>query len=109
MVRQKHEPTTIHLHEDTRAIIGKERESRERHATQQWQHAAALALRSKSHAHYKDQINVSAREHMSSVDCFEGSKARRGVADKENRDDRGEDLPTIHPVVDGRLKDEGRS
>jgi len=116
MVRLNHEPRTVHLHKDTKAIVGKERERRERHgdntpstATRQWQHAATLALRSKSHAHYKDQINVSAREHMSCVDCFEGSKARRGVAHKESGDDQGEDLPTIHPVVDGRLKDEGRS
>lgn len=103
---------TNHLHEDTKAIIGKERERRERHGThaqskaaQQWQHAAALALRSGSHAHYKDQINISAREHMSEVDCFDGGKARKGGVDHE--DNYGEeDLPTIHPTVDGRLKNE---
>jgi len=117
MVRLDESPTN-HLHEDTKAIIGKERERRDRQgdhtlskAAQQWQHAAALALRSRSRAHYKDNINVSAREHMSGVDCFDGSKARRGrVADKNNGDEGGprkEDLPTIYPVVDGRLKDEG--
>jgi len=45
---------------------------------------------------------------MSSVDCFGGSEARKGgVAVGKNKDE--DDLPTIHPVVDGRLKDEARS
>jgi len=118
MARGNDQSPTNHLHEDTTAIIGKERERRNRQgdraqskAIQQWQHAAALALRPRSRAHYKNHINVSTREHMSGVDCFDGSKARRGrVADKKNGNDDGpaeEDLPTIHPVVDGRLKDEG--
>jgi len=47
---------------------------------------------------------------MSDVDCFDGGKARRGsIVDETNEADNGEDLPTIHPVVDGRLRDEGRS
>ena len=101
------ESRTNHLHDDTNSIISKERERRERHAkskaTQQWQNAATLALRS-SRAHYQDQINVSAREHMSGVDCFDGGKARKGyAAEKDNHGE--EDLPTIRPVVDGRLKD----
>ena len=101
-----------HLHGDTGAIISKERERRERHSAhiktaQQWQHAAALALRSRSRAHYQDPMNVSGREHMSGVDCFDGGNARRGiVADRKNGENNGEDMPIIHPVVDGRLKDE---
>jgi len=47
---------------------------------------------------------------MSSVDCFGGSEARKGgVAVEKNEDEDEDDLPTIHPVVDGRLKDEARS
>jgi len=107
MARLNDESPTNYLHKDTNAIIGKERERRKRHvkskAAQQWQHAAALALRP-SRAHYQDQINVSAREHMSGVDCFDGGKARKGsVAYNGNYGE--EDLPTIHPMVDGRLKD----
>jgi hypothetical protein len=50
---------------------------------------------------------------MSGVDCFDGATIRGGgtsngpTAKKEI--DETEDLLTIHPVVDGRLKDEGRS
>jgi len=73
-----------YLHADTKGIIGKERQRRKRHdvlneskRAQSWQHATTVALRSRSYAHYKDQINVCAREHMSEVDCFDGGKARR--------------------------------
>ena len=113
MSRLSDEPTAIHLHKDTKAIICRERETRkgqgahtQSKAAQHWQHAAALALRSKSHAHY-----ISRREHMSCVDCYDGGKVRRGgVADEGNvYNQREEDLPIIHPVMDGRLKDEGRS
>jgi 5'-nucleotidase len=112
MSRLSDDPTAIHLHEDTKAIICRERETRERQGThtqskavQHWQRAAALALQSKSHAHY-----ISRREHMSCVDCYDGGKARRGVADEGNvYNQREEDLPIIHPIIDGRLKDEGKS
>lgn len=103
-----------HLHVATKAIIGKERQRRERQGipneskgVQSWKHAAALALRSRSHAHYKDQINVCGREHMSEVDCFDGGKARKGSVGDVKHEDK--DLVTIQPVVDGRLKDDGRS
>jgi hypothetical protein len=43
---------------------------------------------------------------MSDVDCFDGSNVRRGGT--VQGDGEEEDLPIIHPVVDGRLKDEGR-
>jgi hypothetical protein len=41
--------------------------------------------------------------------CFDGSEARKGGVAVEKNKDEDEDLPTIHPVVDGRLKDEARS
>jgi hypothetical protein len=101
---------------NTKVVINEERQWRQRHklpneskskGAQLWQHAAAVALQSRSYAHYKDQISVSAREHMSEVDCFDGGKARKGSIGEVNQDT--EDLITIHPVVDGRLKDEASS
>jgi hypothetical protein len=43
---------------------------------------------------------------MSEVDCFDGGKARKGSIGGEINEN--EDLITIHPVIDGRLKDEAR-
>ena len=85
-----------------------------------WRRVAGIALRW-SRAHYRDQLRVSGREHMSEVDCFDGDKMRKGRFErakepesegemKQNEELEGaeEDLVIIHPVVDGRLKDEGR-
>ena len=102
------------LHSATQDVILREvaRRGRERanahSATQSLKQAARRALRwARSKDHYRDYINVTAREHMSSVDCFDGKEVRSGdsagvvhLAD--------EDLITIHPIVDGRLKDSGR-
>ncbi|KIJ60609.1 hypothetical protein HYDPIDRAFT_138801 [Hydnomerulius pinastri MD-312] len=110
---------TDHLHTDTTAIITREIGHRERHAhnhkpsvAQKWQHAVAGVLHNlRSQAHYQDHINITAREHMSCVDCFDGEKARcLSKVDSESgqKKSHSEDLLVIHPVVDGRLKDEGR-
>ena len=93
-----------------------------------WRRVAGIALRW-SRGHYRDHMRISGREHMSEVDCFDGEKMRKGrfgrdqakkveegAMDKEGKDGEEnaeltgseEDLATIHPVVDGRLKDEGR-
>ncbi|OCH95318.1 Metallo-dependent phosphatase [Obba rivulosa] len=80
-----------------------------------WRQAAGRALRW-SRAHYRELIGVAGREHMSGVDCVNG-EVIRGAASRVGDDtpeeepdvDTEEDLPTIHPVVDGRLKDEGRA
>ena len=46
---------------------------------------------------------------MNCVDCFNGVKARKGsVGDMIEVNENNEDLLVIHPVVDGRLKDERR-
>lgn len=80
-----------------------------------WKHAARRALRW-SRAHYRDNIHITGREHMSPVDHFDGSSLRKQQAKamedaqkeaKEKEDE--EDLAVIHPIVDGRLKDEGRN
>lgn len=44
---------------------------------------------------------------MSSVDCFDGKEARIGTAES-HVEFADEDLVTVSPAVDGRLKDEGR-
>ena len=90
-----------------------------------WKHAARRALRW-SRAHYRDNIHITGREHMSPVDHFDGSSlrkqqakamedAKREAQEKEKEDAKRkekedeEDLAVIHPIVDGRLKDEGRN
>ncbi|KAI8998871.1 Metallo-dependent phosphatase [Trametes punicea] len=85
-----------------------------------WRRVAGIALRW-SRGHYRDHLRVTGREHMSAVDCFDGDRMRKGEfgvdqakeareKEHENEELHGaeEDLVTIHPVVDGRLKDEGR-
>lgn len=105
------------LHEGTPSIIAREVKHRRWNAgdrkaetTGRWQNAIAAARRLRSKAHYLDHINVSAREDMSSVDCFDGKTARRGggTAVQVELNDFHQDLPVIHPEVDGRLKDVGR-
>lgn len=80
-----------------------------------WKHAARRALRW-SRAHYRDNIHITGREHMSPVDHFDGRSLRKQAvavedAKKEAKEkqEEEEDLAVIHPIVDGRLKDEGRN
>ena len=91
-----------------------------------WKRVAGLALRW-SRGHYRDNMRITGREHMSDVDCFDGDRMRKGRFERdqqkaaktldgesgkggENVELTGseEDLASIHPIVDGRLKDEGR-
>lgn len=95
-------------------------ESRERSPSPsvvyRWKHAARRALRW-SRAHYRDNIQITGREHMSPVDHFDGSSLRKQRAEatedakKETKEkqDEEQDLAVIQPIVDGRLKDEGRN
>jgi 5'-nucleotidase len=86
------------LHSSTATILSRELEHRKQEADDhksriaaKWQRAATGALNQvRSQAHYRDHTNVAARESMDSVDCF---------------GDDEDDLPVIHPVVDGRIKD----
>lgn len=109
------------LNSATNSLIHREQEREERYqrglrkdVVSKWRHAAHLAYRW-SRSHYKDVINVTSKEHMSDVDCFDGSKVRvqPHEAEAEDKDQvhehTEEDLATIQPVIDGRLKDEGRS
>ncbi|TFK55022.1 Metallo-dependent phosphatase [Heliocybe sulcata] len=98
-----------HLHPDTERILHREKtykeEARSR-AARNWQHLANIAVhRSRSREHYRSQISVSSREHMSEVDCFQNKALR----DEDGTGDGSEeDLLVIHPELDGRLKDLGR-
>lgn len=64
---------------------------------------------------YQAPFKIVGREHMSGVDCFDGSQARAekgGEATTTDDEQSGEvdpDLLVIDPTVDGRLKDVGRS
>jgi 5'-nucleotidase len=80
-------------------------------AVLRWKHAANLALNwSRSKEHYQDHLSVTAKEHMSGVDCFDGQKARSGEEFEGIPQGEGdEDLLVVSPVVDGRLRDEGRN
>lgn len=106
------------LHSATKDAISREQARRdniriqeESSAAQNWKHAAGLAARwSRSLAHYRDQINVTAIEDMSDVDCFDGEQARSGKTTAIRREDgTDEDLITVSPVVDGRLRDVSRN
>lgn len=87
-----------------------EKRQPESKAIQQWKHAASLVIRwSRSQIHYQDQLNVSTTEHMSLVDPYDGQSARSGLDNDKKAAPSDEDLLTISPEVDGRLKDAGRA
>ena len=120
-----------HLDDDTHAVINRARHARQReqaHAThshralENWKKAASLVShRLRSTRHYRDHIHITNKEHMSSVDCFDGALARKAGQDIDGTEDDGQgeveeedmnvtkkNLLVVHPVVDGRLKDEAR-
>ncbi|KAF8184960.1 Metallo-dependent phosphatase-like protein [Mycena galopus ATCC 62051] len=105
-----------HLHSTTKAAIARERarQSQEhQHRSKiasQWKHAVHLAVRwSRSRTHYQEHLNVCQRESMSPVDPCDGERMRRGEKCAEPEvENKADDLLTISPIVDGRLKDEGR-
>ena len=111
-----------HLHSETADVVRREVEHRERHArkhnlrpsvAQRWQHAAVNALNKfRSRVHYQDHFNITARENMSGVDCYDGKKVRQGnEGNGKNGHEKthDSDLLVVHPVVDGRLKDVARN
>ncbi|KAH0830270.1 Metallo-dependent phosphatase-like protein [Lanmaoa asiatica] len=119
-LREKNQETD-HLHSETVDVVRREIEHRKRHThkhhlwpkfAQRWQHAAVNALHKlRSGVHYRDHFNITAREHMSGVDCYDGKKVRRGSGGN-GKNGHGktykEDLLVIHPIVDGRFKDVAR-
>ncbi|KAF7359391.1 Trifunctional nucleotide phosphoesterase protein YfkN [Mycena sanguinolenta] len=110
------ESDVAHLKSTTKAAIAREkaRQRRDQHPSSkiasQWKHAAHLALRwSRSRTHYQEHLNVCRVESMHPVDPCDGERVRRGekCAEPEIKEN-DPDLLTISPIVDGRLKDEGR-
>jgi 5'-nucleotidase len=98
----------LHLNADSSIShepTGREKEARKE--IRQWKAMTRKVLRRSSKAHYQNTISVTAKEHMSSVDCFDGKEARSGMATNEV-ELTDEDLITVNPAVDGRLKDIGR-
>ena len=84
-----------------------------------WRQALNGALRW-GRAHYREHISVAGREHMSPVDCVDGQAIRNsdslvealsattGGEDETGQAKEFDDMVVIHPVLDGRLKDEAR-
>lgn len=116
------------LHSETAQVISREKARQVRYdgsqtpahqeAASKWRRLANAALRW-SRAHYKDNLYVTEREHMSSVDCFDGQGLRTALnsvnwekkgqqTEAKTTQEEEKDLITIHPIVDGRLRDEGR-
>ncbi|KAJ3515958.1 hypothetical protein NLJ89_g1419 [Agrocybe chaxingu] len=75
-----------------------------------WKQAVGTVIRhTRSGLHDQQCFNISATEHMSSVDAFDGGNARKGHPCAEaSVNTSNEDLLVVHPVIDGRLKDEGK-
>ncbi len=87
-------------------------------AREHWRYAMdEIRQKVRSAMQYQAPFKIVGREHMSGVDCFDGSHARAekgGEAVTAATDDGQSgkvdpDLLVIDPVVDGRLKDVGRS
>lgn len=111
---------------DTEAIVQRERKRSQRlqNPKMHWKLAASLVIKSiRSKRHYQENLSITQVEHMSEVDCFDGEKMRRkwGApqaedAGEENcQDERGsritdeDDLLQIHPVLDARFENIGRT
>lgn len=117
MARSMDSSGTGTLNSNTLRIISRERGRQAQHrpslATLHWRLVVSKVLHNtRVGKHYADHISVTEREHMSPVDCFDGA-AMRGEQTQEGKKGEGQenesDLLTIHPEVDGRLKDKGRN
>ncbi|KAF8553765.1 Metallo-dependent phosphatase [Imleria badia] len=111
---------TYRLHSETVDVARQEIEHQTRHPRkrlwtkfiQRWQHTVANALQELC-SRSRDQ--VAAREHTRGVAHYDGKKVRRGSEGNDNNGHDSEEtysqdrLFVIHPVIDGRFKDVGRS
>lgn len=75
-----------------------------------WKNAVnKIIQQQRSKAHYCNQLNASANQHMSAVDPFDGARARQGELTTFLKcSGQDEDLLVVSPAIDGRFKDEGR-
>lgn len=96
------------LRQSTKDAISRESKRRSGfNAGDAWKHAASLAIKRTQKKHFQSPLNIAVSEHMSGIDCYDGSAARTG--DQSLKEQEGdEDLLVASPVADGRLKDEGR-
>ncbi|EJD02121.1 Metallo-dependent phosphatase [Fomitiporia mediterranea MF3/22] len=111
-------PKVAHLHAETERILQNAKHRAERlsketslRARDHW-HQAINHVREILHspAFYRAPLAVARREHMGSTDCFDGDHVRSGEKQQRTTEEmEDEDLPEITPVVDGRLKDVGRT
>lgn len=86
-------------------------------AKARWKDAGRRVIARVSRKHNKANINNALKTtdttEMSSVDCFDGARARKGGGEANCSSDPGDnaetkgDLPVVAPVVDGRLKNFG--
>ncbi|TFK25066.1 flagellar associated protein [Coprinopsis marcescibilis] len=94
------------LHPKVQQVLSSEQ--KESNVKLRWKNALEKVINRQSLSHYRNRLDVPGVDHMSSVDVFDGEKARRGEScPYESRD--GQDLLVISPEIDGRLKDQGRS
>ncbi|KAG6878789.1 hypothetical protein C0993_008088 [Termitomyces sp. T159_Od127] len=108
----------IDLQPRTEAAVSRETDRRKAGKThaestgvEHWKHAARLALQwsRRSRLHYQDQLCVCTTEHMSPVDAYDGQSIRRGEGQtKKPWAFNEEDIITVYPEIDGRLKDLAR-
>ncbi|KAJ2916879.1 hypothetical protein MD484_g3589, partial [Candolleomyces efflorescens] len=102
----------VRLKEDSSALHPKAREAimyERAHSKAKllWMSALEKIRKQRSEAHYRNQLNVCAVQHMSSVDAYDGSRARQG--EPATCIDNTDDLLVVSPEIDGRFKDEGRA
>ncbi|KAG2020525.1 flagellar associated protein [Coprinopsis cinerea AmutBmut pab1-1] len=106
MIRLKSVPNGDVIHPKLRLALSEESSSK---ARIQWRNVVHKVINRKPFAHYRHQQNVPAVQHMSSVDAFDGSGARKGEPCPYAEKETTQDLLVISPEIDGRLKDEARS
>lgn len=116
MIRLKNEHQANYLHKNTLpTILQLEKELKERDrsslpAGKLWKHAASLALhKERSKAYYQGHLKICSTEHMSSVDPYDGTNARKGKVCKQVSAEEDSDILVVHPHIDDRLKNEGAS
>jgi 5'-nucleotidase len=103
-MKQLQHPATP-LNESTRAVVSRAQSGHAK-AVSRWKQAGKLVVASAhSRRNIGEALNIGAREHMSGVDVFDGDAARCGKPAESKTND---DLITVKPVVDGRLKNLGK-
>lgn len=108
MVRLQTDATSFHP--KTQAAIEHTRHEGDNKSKTLWRNAVNKVIKQQhGQDHYRNQLNVAANQHMSTVDAFDGVHARQGKTTTyvEPSED-GEDLLVVSPMIDGRFRDEGR-